>query len=259
MKAIIINASPRKNWNTAELLKSAQKGAEDAGLETEYVDLYDLNFTGCRSCLACKRKNVQKCKCYWKDDLAPLIDKILAADALIIGTPIYMGEPTAHFRALYERLGFCVLSYDGGVSYFNRKVNIGIIYTMNAPKGYYESEMKPALHATEYFYGVLLNGKVKTYASYNTLQVSDYSKYNMGMFNPENKKESREKQFPIDLKEAYKMGKEILLDTGSVEEQPNEETLAAMQETVDIASGKVKSKGYDNVDEMIYDILKDED
>ena len=39
MKAIILNASPRKNWNTAQLLKSAQKGAEEAGAETEYVDL----------------------------------------------------------------------------------------------------------------------------------------------------------------------------------------------------------------------------
>ena len=41
-------------------------------------------------------------------------------------------------------------------------------------------------------------------------------------------------------------------------EQPNEETLAAMQEAEDIASGKVKSKGYDDVDEMIQDILKDD-
>ena len=39
MKAIILNASPRKNWNTAQLLKAAQKGAEEAGAETEYIDL----------------------------------------------------------------------------------------------------------------------------------------------------------------------------------------------------------------------------
>ena len=56
MKTIIINASPRKNWNTAQLLKQAQKGAESVGAETEYVDLYDLSFTGCRSCMACKLK-----------------------------------------------------------------------------------------------------------------------------------------------------------------------------------------------------------
>ena len=52
MKTIIINASPRKNRNTAQLLKEAERGAKAAGHETEYVELYDLNFPGCRSCLA---------------------------------------------------------------------------------------------------------------------------------------------------------------------------------------------------------------
>ena len=41
MKAIVLNASPRKNWNTAQLLKAARQGAEEAGAETEYIDLYD--------------------------------------------------------------------------------------------------------------------------------------------------------------------------------------------------------------------------
>ena len=207
MKAIIINASPRKNWNTAQLLKEAQKGAESVGAETEYIDLYDLNFTGCRSCLACKRKGVERNKCYWKDDLSPLIDKILHANAVIIGSPIYMGEPTAHFRALYERLAFCVLSYDGGnPSYFDGKVNMGFIYTMNAPKDYFENNMHPALKPTEYFYGLLLHGKVEYMASCDTLQVGDYSKYSMGAFDEAEKKQQRSRQFPLDLEEAYRLG-----------------------------------------------------
>ena len=41
MKAIILNGSPRKNWNTAMMLREAQKGAESAGADTEYIDLYD--------------------------------------------------------------------------------------------------------------------------------------------------------------------------------------------------------------------------
>ena len=56
MKTIILNGSPRKNWNTTQLLKEAQKGALSAGTEVEYIDLYDLNYNGCRSCLACKRR-----------------------------------------------------------------------------------------------------------------------------------------------------------------------------------------------------------
>ena len=42
-KVIVLNASPRKNWNTAQLLKEAQRGAQAAGAETEYIDLYDLH------------------------------------------------------------------------------------------------------------------------------------------------------------------------------------------------------------------------
>jgi hypothetical protein len=61
MKTIILNGSPRKNWNTAQVLKSAQKGAESVGAETEYIDLYDLSYTGCRSCMACKRKGAIRC------------------------------------------------------------------------------------------------------------------------------------------------------------------------------------------------------
>ena len=46
MKTIILNASPRKNWNTAQLLEEAKKGAEQTGAETEIFNLYNLNFTG---------------------------------------------------------------------------------------------------------------------------------------------------------------------------------------------------------------------
>ena len=55
MKTVILNGSPRKNWNTAQILKEAQRGAESAGDEVSYVDLYSLDNNGCRGCMACKR------------------------------------------------------------------------------------------------------------------------------------------------------------------------------------------------------------
>ena len=137
MKTIILNGSPRKNWNTTLMLKEARKGAESAGAETEYVDLFDLSYTGCRSCLACKRKGAERCKCFWKDDLSPVIDRIFAADALIIGSPIYLGDITSQVRGLIERLHFCALSYDDYSNYFAGKVDVGIILIMNAPKAFY--------------------------------------------------------------------------------------------------------------------------
>lgn len=209
MKTIIVNAGPRKGWNTDLMLKEAQKGAEAAGAETEYIDLYDLTFSGCRSCLECKRKAAEKCKCYWDDDLSPVIEKILSADALIIGSPIYMGQPTAGFRALYERLIFCCLSYDGGKGYFNGKVNVGLVYTMNSPKKYFEKVILPSYRGTEDTIALILNGRVETLAAFETLQVEDYSKYNMAMFDEKSRKEGREKRFPEDLKNAYSLGFEL--------------------------------------------------
>ncbi len=205
MKVMLLNGSPRKNWNTALMLKEAQKGAESVGAETEYIDLYDLTYTGCRSCMACKRKDGERCKCFWKDDLSPVIDRIFAADALFIGSPIYLGDVTSQVHALIERLHFCALSYDDYSNYFTGKVNVGIILTMNAPKTIYNlSYRKKAKEVAESFKA--LNGDVEVYACCDTLQVSDYSKFNMGSFSEEHKKEMRQKQFPKDLEYAFKMG-----------------------------------------------------
>lgn len=55
-KAIALNGSPRKNGNTATLLQKALAGAAEAGAETELIHLIDLDYKGCSSCFACKRK-----------------------------------------------------------------------------------------------------------------------------------------------------------------------------------------------------------
>ena len=57
MKAIFINGSPRKQWNTAKMLESAMNGAQEVGAEVELVHLYEIDFKGCKSCFACKIKN----------------------------------------------------------------------------------------------------------------------------------------------------------------------------------------------------------
>ena len=213
MKTIILNGSPRKNWNTATILKEAQRGAESAGAETEYIDLYDLSYTGCRSCLACKRKNAERCRCFWKDDLSPVIDRIFSADSLIIGSPLYLGDITSQVHALIERLHFCALSYDDYSNYFTGRVNVGIILTMNAPKSFYNIAYRKKAKETAQSFKAL-NGTVEVYACCDTLQVSDYSKFNMASFDENHKRAVREKQFPEDLKNAFDMG--VKLDRKSV-------------------------------------------
>ena len=208
MKTIVINASPRKKWNTAEVMQTAQKGAESVGAETEYFNLYDMVFKGCRSCLICKQKDKTKGKCYWRDDLTPLIEKILEADTLLIGSPIYFGEPTSQFRALLERLIFCLMSYDDGSSYYTGKVNVGIFYTMNAPLQFYEESMKDSLSSVEFLFGYL-NGEIKSYPICDTLQVHDYSKYNMAGFSQEMKEKQLVLQYPKDLENVFKISAEL--------------------------------------------------
>lgn len=111
-KVMIINGGPRKNFNTAKMLQEAEKGAADAGAETEFVNLYDLNYKGCVSCLMCKRKGVEtNGLCFYKDALTPVLEKCLHADAVIIGSPVYHSYPTGMCRAFMERFLFPAHTY----------------------------------------------------------------------------------------------------------------------------------------------------
>ena len=206
MKTVILNAGPRKNWNTAQLLEQASKGAESVGAEVEIIDLYNLNFTGCRSCLACKRHEiVEPCKCYWKDDYSPIIDSIYRADRLIIGSPIYYGEPTGVCRQAIERLCFPAMSYNDYTSLLQGKVDVDIILTMNVPIEAYQKSY--AARITDYFAPLrFLNGKITIHPVCDTLQVKDYSKYDMLHFSAEHKKEHHAARFPVDLEMAFKIG-----------------------------------------------------
>ena len=76
-KMILLNASPRKNKNTAQMLESVMKGAQEAGAECELIHLTSLNYKGCVSCFACKRTgNTCGGLCIQKDDLRPVLEKI---------------------------------------------------------------------------------------------------------------------------------------------------------------------------------------
>ena len=206
MKTVIVNASPRKNWNTAQLLKEAKKGAEKEGHKVEYYDLYDLNFSGCRSCLACKRKGIaEPCKCYWKDGLTPLLEKIWDSDRLIAGTPIYYSEPSAGFRAFLERLTFPAMSYNDYTSVFKGYVDVDVFLTMNAPLEYYKQAYESRFK--EYFAPLrFLNGKTRLIPVCDTLQVKDYSKYDMAGFSEEHKKSVHDSEFQKELDKAFKVG-----------------------------------------------------
>lgn len=137
-----------------------------------------------------------------------MIDRIFEADALIIGSPIYLGDITSQVHALIERLHFCTLSYDDYSNYFTGKVNVGIVLTMNAGQSIFESWYKSKADELIQNFS-LLNGVVELYPCCDTLQVNDYSKFNMASFDEEHKKMMREIQFPKDLEKAYQLGADL--------------------------------------------------
>ena len=210
-KIVAINCSPRVTWNTATLVWEAAKGAEAQGAEVEVIDLYKLDqFTGCISCFGCKLPdNLGKCIC--KDGLAPVLEAIRNADGLIIGSPNYLGDVTAGFRALYERLIFQSLTYKTEVRSYNEKqIPVLMIMTSNASEDFYAQigydEMLKRYQGT---LGTFV-GPTKILISSDTLQVKDYSRYSWTMFDSEHKKERYETVFPEDKKKAFALGEQMV-------------------------------------------------
>ena len=209
-KIIAINASPRTVWNTGTLIREAAKGAESEGAEVKVYDLYQSEkFTGCISCFGCKLPEHQGV-CVCKDGLTPILDDIRSADGLIIGTPNYLGDVSAGFRALYERLIFQSLTYKTEPrSYNERRVPVLFIMTSNAAEEFYAQIGYDKMLAN--YQNMLCNmvGPTKVMISSDTLQVSDYSKYNWTMFDPEAKKQRHETVFPTDKEKAFSLGAEM--------------------------------------------------
>lgn len=211
MNVIAINGSPRKNGNTATLLNKALEGAASQGAKTELVNLYDLNFKGCISCFACKLKDGKSYgKCAVKDDLTPIFAKIEEADAIILGSPIYLGNVTGEMRSFIERLVFQYLIYDANYSsLFKKKLAVGLIYTMNLDeKTMQEWGYISVLKGTENMLGRILKAPADPEILYvtDTYQFDDYSKYVVTAFDEAHKAKRRQEEFPKDCEKAFAMG-----------------------------------------------------
>ena len=215
-KLIILNTSPRKNFNTAKLLKQAQTGAEATGAEVEYFNLYDYNFLGCRSCFACQRKGgTTEGVCAIKDDIRPILEKCLSADALIIGSPVYFSYPTGVFRSFTERLLFANHTYmvdkeNGGLKRrLDKTIPTGIIFTMNCSEELAKQINYPVILEENINCYEHIMGYAEGLYSYDTYQFADYSKYNCDLFDEKEKAKVRDEQFPKDLEKAFNLGKRL--------------------------------------------------
>lgn len=199
MKTVVINAGPKRRDVTAQLAQSALKGAESAGAEVEYVDLYKLNLSGCRACMICKRDE-DVCKCFWKDELSPLIERIFDSDALLITVPIFFSNPSSHYIAFLERLIFSLVSFKTG-NKFKGKVNVGLFYTVEYPLDYFEKSVRPNLKQSEDLLE-MLNGTV-VIDSFSTITKTERSSKSEDEIN------LKEEQLSRDLESIFEIGVDL--------------------------------------------------
>ena len=206
-KIVAVNAGPRVKWNTDTLINEAIKGAESQGAAVQKFDLFRLEkYTGCISCFGCK-KDKFKGHCICRDGLMPVLDAIRGADGLIIGSPNYLGDLTASFRALYERLIFQNLTYTVEKPCCNEHlIPVMLIMTSNAPDTMYLDKMKNYQQTLSAFVGpteILISG--------DTLQLKDYSKtdWKWTLFDAEAKQKRHETVFPQECQRAFAMGADL--------------------------------------------------
>lgn len=103
MKVLLINGSPRTNGNTFVALSEAARTLENRGIETEIVQIGKKPVRGCIACGQCKSKGLGRCT--FDDDICNrIIEKLDGADALIVGSPVYYGQPNGTVLSLMQRM-----------------------------------------------------------------------------------------------------------------------------------------------------------
>jgi multimeric flavodoxin WrbA len=98
-RILAIYGSPRRRGNTALLLGEAVAGAREAGAQVEEVVLRDLKISPCLEIYGCRRGG----QCALQDDFQPLKERMLAADALMIASPVFFYAVSAHLKILMDR------------------------------------------------------------------------------------------------------------------------------------------------------------
>jgi multimeric flavodoxin WrbA len=128
MKVVAFNGSARKNGNTTNLLNLVLDEIKARGGETELVELAGINLSGCKACYQCFETKDNRCAV--ADDLINgAIEKMMAADAIILGSPTYFADVSANMKAFMERTGM-VSRANGDI--FKRKVGASVVAVRRA-------------------------------------------------------------------------------------------------------------------------------
>ena len=214
-KIYAVNGSPRENGNTARILNSFLEGAASAGAETEIIHLGRYQFSGCRSCFACKLKGGKSYgKCAVEDAVTGILSELSQADGIVMGSPIYFGAESGIYRNFLERLFFPYLKYSNPPSSIApRKLEMSFVYTMNVPADVmdmygYRDYLEKSHKFPQMVFG---SSEVDVLYVNDTYQFDDYSRYESGLFDAEHKKSMRDTLFVQDCFKAFEMGRKMAL------------------------------------------------
>ena len=108
MKVIILNGSPKANGNTATALHEVEQVLQQQGIETEWIHVGHLQIPGCVACNRCWNTGV----CKFGDIVNEISQKMLEADGLLIGSPVYFASPNGTLLSLLDRLFYSNLHTD---------------------------------------------------------------------------------------------------------------------------------------------------
>ena len=123
MKVIAINGSARKDGNTADLVRRVFEALEAEGIETEMIQLAGKTLRGCTACMKCFENKDGRCA-VTGDVVNECIEKMVAADGIILASPTYFADVTAEMKALIDRAG--LVSRANGFL-FRRKIGAAVI------------------------------------------------------------------------------------------------------------------------------------
>ena len=108
MKVILISGSPKANGNTAQLMQECSKVIEERGVEAEIVSFAGMKIEACIACGRCSKEG----ECGLDDGLNAIIEKIRAADGLIVGSPVYFGTARGDVMCALQRIGYVSMNTD---------------------------------------------------------------------------------------------------------------------------------------------------
>jgi multimeric flavodoxin WrbA len=128
MKVVGINGSARKDGNTARLIREVFKELEKNGIETELLQMAGQPVHGCRACYKCFDNKNKRCA-ITADSMNEFIDKMAAADGIIIGSPTYFANVSAETKALIDRAGMTARA-NGNM--FKRKPGAAVVAVRRA-------------------------------------------------------------------------------------------------------------------------------